>query len=440
MSFREHIQSRITEELWARLTVIANAEVSLALQHSLTDSSGQRSYYRCRNWLPLVLQESCECQRAGLRVSPTDIVNILFRCKLLFAVASEDEYRTRAGGSWLDREWGFLVPWEDRSKGCDVLVDEYFDRLETFVGERTIVTVIDGFEPSSDAELQRFFNNLFSKIGYPFTSFVDTGSVEDLYRKWEPHRRQYTKDEAIEYFHLPAIGYSVVGSECYSYWAVIPSLRAMLSLLRIAGFLFPGQMTFGSDGVSMSAPLAPVVVGSGACTGLCWNEDEKEPWERMPDGCLVLSFGYRGYSKMCLDSRTYKGIETFIVQNKGILCALQNPWELVCIDDIAPILDIMSSVTQVDDLGAKILLLYCCLEHLFVPEGKKHGNKECIEGGITALAGELLPWFERLYSRRCDYAHKGYVKVDSNSLQLVRESIVNVMKLLSRKVDHHRIE
>ncbi|MEI6711910.1 MAG: hypothetical protein WCK88_07205 [bacterium] len=85
---------------------------------------------------------------------------------------------------------------------------------------------------------------------------------------------------------------------------------------------------------------------------------------------------------------------------------MKNPWDNTSINDIAPTLDLLSSVTQAQDFGMKILLLYCSLEHLFVPKGKNTNNKEYIIGGIGALSPDLVTWFEDLYRLRNEYAHK----------------------------------
>jgi hypothetical protein len=69
----------------------------------------------------------------------------------------------------------------------------------------------------------------------------------------------------------------------------------------------------------------------------------------------------------------------------------------------------LSSATQIPEVGAKILPIYCCLEHLFVPANVRRDNKKYIVGGINALRSDLLPWFDRLYDLRNGYAHKGFV-------------------------------
>lgn len=137
---------------------------------------------------------------------------------------------------------------------------------------------------------------------------------------------------------------------------------------------------------------------------------------------------------MWLDTRTFNGIEKFLLDNKKVFELLKNPWDKQYLNDVSPTLDILSSATQIPDLGAKVLLIYCCLEHLFVPKNIVTDNKKYIVGGINALKSDLLEWFNRLYKLRCDYAHKGFIQRDEEVLGLVMESVRNVMKLLIAKL------
>ena len=137
---------------------------------------------------------------------------------------------------------------------------------------------------------------------------------------------------------------------------------------------------------------------------------------------------------MLLQTSLFGSIEKVVLENKKIFDSLQNPWESKNLNDIAPTLDILSSVTQVADLGAKILLLYCCLEHLFVPKNIDSDNKKYIVGGINALKKDLLPWFNKLYKLRCTYAHKGFVLKDDQIIGLIIESVKNVITLLIAKL------
>ena len=123
------------------------------------------------------------------------------------------------------------------------------------------------------------------------------------------------------------------------------------------------------------------------------DEDKREPCGKNTDGCLFLSFGYRGLTKAWFDRRTFPKIEKFMHNQRKIFEHLKNPWGTRSTQDIAPILDILSSATQIPDVGAKILLIYCCLEHLFVPKNAKSDNRKYIMGGMNALAPQLLHKF-----------------------------------------------
>jgi hypothetical protein len=184
----------------------------------------------------------------------------------------------------------------------------------------------------------------------------------------------------------------------------------------------------------MRAPTYPVFLGDHSVGALKWDEDKRESWAKIPDGCLFLSFGYRGLADMCLDLRTFSKVEQFMYDHRAIFSCLKNPWNARSIRDVAPALDILSSATQIPDLGAKILLVYCCLEHLFVPRHAFTENKKYIVGGMNALGPQLLPWFDRLYNLRCAYAHKGFVLKDQETMGLVADSMKNVMTLLVAKL------
>ena len=138
---------------------------------------------------------------------------------------------------------------------------------------------------------------------------------------------------------------------------------------------------------------------------------------------------------MWLDERAFNTIDKFFTENIIIFKYLKNPWISQNLNDIAPSLDILSSATQVPDLGAKILLIYCCLEHLFVPSDMKFDNKKYVVGGIHALDRDLLHWFYRFYDLRCEYAHKGFIIKDDQLLKLVSESMKNVLALLIKKLN-----
>jgi len=123
-----------------------------------------------------------------------------------------------------------------------------------------------------------------------------------------------------------------------------------------------------------------------------------------------------------------------MLDHKCIFENMKNPWSDRNTRDVAPILDILSSATQIPDLGAKILLIYCCLEHLFVEADKEGENKKYIIGGLNALRPQFIPWFRDLYHQRCEYAHKGFVLRTDKTLMLITDSMKNVMTLLTAKL------
>ena len=201
----------------------------------------------------------------------------------------------------------------------------------------------------------------------------------------------------------------------------------------VASHVNPGQVEFGCD-VKMSAPTFPVFLGNYSGGASQWHEDQKESWAKVPDGCLIQSFRYRGLSHSCLDMRNFARLEKFFVDHKQIFDCLRNPWDSRNIRDVYPILDILSSATQIPDLGAKILLIHCCLEHLFVPQNVRTENNKYILGGMNALGPQYLKWFENLYNLRCTYAHKGFVLRDDKTMSLIWDSMKNVLMLLIAKL------
>lgn len=204
-------------------------------------------------------------------------------------------------------------------------------------------------------------------------------------------------------------------------------------MLRIACFINPGQIEFSLD-AKMEPPTFPVFLGRLAQGAYQWQEDKKESWEKLPDGSLFRSWGFRGLSNMWLDQRNSPAIKQFMLDQKRIFVHLRNPWSDKSARDVAPVLDILSSATQIPDLGAKLLLIYCCLEHLFVPSQAGAENSKYIIGGLNALKPGLARWFQDLYNQRCEYAHKGFALRTDRTLALIRDSMKNVMALLAAKL------
>lgn len=429
------LRERIGEETYLNIDSIANKEVAGAMQMDLLDKWGVEKYYQMSSVLSQLLSEAKHFQNADFKISPFDIVRILFMTKLLYAVKSEHEYYQRVGGSSFE-ESPFSFKWDERNEEIELVISTHLKQLEQSVIERVLVVEILDF--NTDVHMGSptiFFDELFKKIAEPFGASFDEETLLAKYKEQHPGASQQTQSAAIRYFSAPSISFTYTGSSSYVYFHGTAYLRTFLNLLRIAGFLNRSQIDFGMWGVQMRAPSGPFFRQPGTMGGgYFWEQDTKEPWEKIPDGCLFLSFGYRGLTKIFLDNRTFTGMEKFFLENKVIFEKLVNPWTDSCISDIAPTLDILSSATQMPDLGAKILQVYCCLEHLFVPKNVTSNNVKYIIGAINALRPDLIPWFNQLYKLRCDYAHKGYVQRDDKTLSTVFESVSNATALLTAKL------
>lgn len=416
---------KIGEKLYAQLNIEAEKEVACAIQFEIVDKYKQKRYYRMRSLLTPLLREFQIFQEKEFKFTPIDIVRILFKAKLLYPCKTQEEYIQRTGGNFMD-EAPFIFNWkEEREKPINEVIENHLEQLDFTIIERTLASEITNFNTSpSMGNAQEFMNQLFIKLNLPFSASIDENILPiDASGNG---RRQPEKG---------LISFTTTGTYLYVYFYAQNFLRTFLNVLRVAGFLYKGQVDFGMWGIVIMAPTSPWFLNTNQlCGGYSWNEDEKKPWEKIPDGCLFLSFGYRGVSTLFLDNRTFTGIEKVFVENLLIFNELSNPWSERSTGDIATSLDILSTATQMPDLGAKILQIYCCLEHLFVPKKVKKDNIKYIVGAINVLKPELLLWFDKLYKLRCDYAHKGYVQKDDKTLSLVFESVANTMVLLTAKL------
>jgi hypothetical protein len=427
------LKEEVGESIYARLNGEAEKEVARALQMPLIDQHRKEQYYRPRYLLSDLITECELFKEIGLKFSPLDVVSILFGSKLLFAVKNKKEFDQRFGGGFIFSESEFVFVWEERANGIDAVISDHLERLDNTITEKTLITEISHFNTHS-GDPKKFLENLFIKLDLPFVCFFDDDTLIKKHKELEPGLKDHTLSGAKSFFCSPSIGFTSIGSSRYVYLYASAFMRTFLNLLRIAGFMYKPQMDFGQSNVEFTAPKAPVILGTHSSGCFCWEEDTKKPWEKIPDGCLFQSFGYRGLSKMWLDERSFGGMEKFFLENKIVLDRLENPWTAQNINDVIPSVDILSSVTQIPDLGAKILLIYCCLEHLFVPKNISKDNTKYIIGGINAIRPGLLPWFKRLYGMRCDYAHKGFIQKIDEARKLIFESIGNTMSLLAAKL------
>jgi hypothetical protein len=438
MSFLETVKAKIGNETYLHIESEAEKEVALAMQMPLLSKYHQENYYTPRFVAGELLAEFELFEKVGLKVSPTDLVKILFKCKLLFASKSEEEFGQRCGGLFpMLVDSAAVVRWSERAGNIDAIIERHMNQLEAGIAERILLAHVSSFNAANaapgDAHPQTFFERLFAAVGLPFVCFLD-GDLIERHKQFEPGLGSYNLKRAEEYFSAPSFGFKCSGSRDYCFWYSTTWLRTFLNLLRIGGYIHPGQISFGRGEAEMVAPTFPVFLGDHSSGAYKWDEDKLEAWAKIPDGCLFRSFGYRGLSKAWFDLRTFPGLEKFFRNQLKIFECLKNPWTTRNLRDVAPTLDILSSATQMPDVGAKILLIYCCLEHLFVPKNAKTDNRKYIVGGMNALAPQLLTWFNQLYDLRCDYAHKGFVLRDEGTMSLIMDSMKNVMALLIAKL------
>jgi hypothetical protein len=428
MSFIEEIKSNIGEETYLKLDRSANG------LFSQLKSNPSLSFKSMIEDLLIKLVNECELfENKGLRINPIDVINILYKCKLIKSCKTKEDYDKKIVGYNYVDEFDFFIPWAKKDTDINVLIQEYHERLKSLIKEHTLLIEINSFN-GNNYEIQSFLDNLFRELKYPFKTFIDSSFIISEHKKlglvFESNL-----ENAQSYFCSPSIGFSVSGSLLYCRWYSNFWLKSFLSLLKVGGFIYPGQIEFGCNIVTaIQAPNFPVFLGTYSKGIYIWDEDKKELLTKIPDGCLSRSYGNRSITKMWLDIRTFTYIRKFIVDNRPIFESLKNPWNIKVQKDILPTLDIMSSTIYSIDIGAKILLTYCCLEHLFVPLNVKINNKSYIVENINSLDPSLNDWFEELYKYRCDYAHKGYIKGNNKILDFIKISMFNVLILLRKKI------
>src|ERR1700731_3618820 len=145
MSFRDAVKQKIGTECFARVEQEANREVTLALRMPLKDKYDTEQFYRPRLLLAEFQEDYERFERAGLRILPGDMVDVLFRSKLLRAVKDEHQYQQRSGRSGIFDNRSILPNWADRTMPLDDVEDKYVSALEHDIQERTLLTHISSF-------------------------------------------------------------------------------------------------------------------------------------------------------------------------------------------------------------------------------------------------------------------------------------------------------
>lgn len=430
MSYLNYIRDKLGNDIYWKLEEQADIEVGLAMKMELLYDDRKDNYYNSRFLLPELLQEYKTMIEIWLTISPQDIVNILFKCKL-FKIANQSEYRQRNWWwSYVD-EIRFCISNNEKDKKLDDLIIKYFDRQKEFLSDKILITRLDGLANTSNAS--KFLDKLFENDFLPFTSFIHVDWLNEKYFDISEKDYDDPYKKIDEYFQSPSIWCHVSWSSlhCHYMWSVY--MRTLLQLIKISWYINCWQIEFGRD-IRINAPIWSVFLWTGTSWCYSRNEDKKEPWLRIPDGWMRRSYWFRWTSPLWLDDRNFDKIDTFFKENKVVREYIINPWNDTYLDDISPILDILCSATQIQDVWAKILLLYCSLEHLFVPSWMNRDNKKYIVWWINTLNRNLLPWFDKLYWLRCDYAHKWYIRNHDAIISTIIESFKNIIWLLRSKI------
>lgn len=428
---QQSLKEKIGEQLFATLVQTAEEEVQAALASPKNVQSTNK--YNSRWWLLSKLLKECEqFEDMQLPITPLDVVSVLFHAKLLFAAGSEQEYIQRTGGA---STWDitFQFKWAEREKSIDQVIDAHLGMLGASVARRILVSEIKHVA-TGEGDASEFFTVLFFQKELPFALFLDDAYVVEKYKLIRPGLPSYSQSDAKRFFYAPSFGVTVTGSPGYVFLRGSALLRTFLSMLRIAAFIHKPQIDFGYQINDNLALTTPVIAGTDTAGEYYWDQHANHPWEKFPDGSLFLSDGYRGISKMWLDKRSFPGIDAFFSEHRSIFYNLNNPWKPDNVHELIPAIELLSTATQMLDLGAKFLLIYSALQHLF----HANDNAANIAEGIRKLKPELLPWFENFNGARLLYMDKGYMVMDDEAMVLVYESMKNAFDLLAAKAKIHQ--
>ncbi|MBI1812074.1 MAG: hypothetical protein HYR78_09160 [Nitrospirae bacterium] len=134
--YQDKLRKAIGQDIYSHLDNEANKEVSLSLRMPLLDENGKTNYYKQRYLIGNLLDELRRFEELGIKLSPIDIIQTLFKCKLFFAAKCLDEYYQRAGGSFLSET---RLTLKDKSNGVEVLISEHLNRIEDNIRERVLL-------------------------------------------------------------------------------------------------------------------------------------------------------------------------------------------------------------------------------------------------------------------------------------------------------------
>jgi hypothetical protein len=166
MSYLETIKSQIGQDCYARLEKEAEKELSLALQTPLRNQYGDKQNYGKRVLIGDIFPDCHFFEERGLRISPVDVVDAIYRAKLLFASEDKDSFLQRSGEG--SRAIGI---WEKKPSTFDYALECFFKWIQDSIKERTLLTQISSFDgPGRDGSgidyqaIEKFFEQVFQKL------------------------------------------------------------------------------------------------------------------------------------------------------------------------------------------------------------------------------------------------------------------------------------
>jgi hypothetical protein len=146
MSFLGTIKARGGNDAFLHIEEEAEKEVALAMQMPLQDKYYQDKYYTPRFVAGELLKEFELFESAGLKISPTDLVKILFKCKLLFASQTEKEFGQRGGGLFpMLSDSAAVVRWSERAGDINAIIERHVNQLEAGIAERILLAHVSSF-------------------------------------------------------------------------------------------------------------------------------------------------------------------------------------------------------------------------------------------------------------------------------------------------------
>jgi hypothetical protein len=228
MSYLDTITNQIGQDRFKRLEKEADKELSLALNTPLKSQYGDKQYYRKRVLVGNLFPDCHFLDEKGLGILPTDLVDAMFRAKLLFESQDKGSFLQRSGeGSFA------LGIWSHKPAKYGEALECFFEWIKDSIKERTLLTQLSSFKgPSKGGSgedhqaVENFFEQLFQKLGVPSVAFVNQEALMDKYKQVQPGLLEYTKEHCQQYFYAPSIGFTVTGSESYCYLYASAWLRA----------------------------------------------------------------------------------------------------------------------------------------------------------------------------------------------------------------------